>query len=92
MIRKFLRGERSPVWYDLTAILISVLLCIGLGLFNIWYTQTEAHHTEQKFCRVIGVQVNAYDETPPKTPTGIKVAAAMKQLAHDLNCEGTRLK
>lgn len=92
MIRRYLHGERNAVWYDLTAIFISIVLCVSLGVFNTIYAHNQARRTEQKFCRVVGVQVEAYRQVPPQTDTGKKIADAMTRLSHDLKCEGTHVR
>lgn len=87
---KLIRGERQPIWYSVTAIVVSCLLATTV---NMLYTRYEAKKTEQKFCAVIEVSVSAGNarssSSPapaPMTQYGRQQREAMRQLGKSLNC------
>lgn len=83
MILKLIRGERQPVWYSLTAVVISCLLCT---VISVLYTRYEAQRIEKKFCAVINVSVGPDDRPPPGTTYGRAQREEMKKLGRSLSC------
>lgn len=91
MIRKFVLGQRRPVIDVLLAVVISVFLMAGFG---IWYTQRAISRMEHKFCDLVVLSDDAYKQPlPPGIPvtaTRQKLAEANHKLREDLNCDGKR--
>lgn len=68
-----------PVWYALLAVVVSALATTGACIA---YTE----HVARRQCTVLRVEVAAYREVPPATPTGELLARAKEGLLRDLHC------
>lgn len=83
MIRRLLLPPRQPVWYSLMAILIVVL---GIGAFNIWYTNYVSQTADRRWCSMLSDLDDAYRTNPPVTATGRKIAANTAEMRRDFGC------
>lgn len=88
MIRKFVLGQRRPLIDVLLAVVISIALMAGFG---VWYTQRSIAQMERKFCTLVVLSDDAYKQPLPpgipNSPTRQKLAAANHQLRGDLHCD-----
>jgi hypothetical protein len=91
MVRKFLLGQRQPLVDVLIAVVVSVALMAGFG---VWYTHRAIGNMEHKFCDLVVLSDDAYKQplppSIPVTPTRQKLAQANHQLRADLNCDAKR--
>ncbi len=79
-----------PRWYLLLAIVGSMLL---LSLAGVWYTNWSVSQqdkseraNDQRWCKLLTTLDEAYQATPPQTPTGQRVAADIHNLRAELGC------
>jgi len=84
------REMTMPAWYTLV---VSVLLLIVLGVGGVLYTnrtvsqQDKAERAnDQRWCKLLTTLDEAYQATPPQTPTGQRVAADIHNLRAELGC------
>jgi hypothetical protein len=88
VVRKFLLGERKPLIDVLLAVIISVAVMAGFG---VWYTHRAISNMERKFCTLVVLSDDAYKQPLPpgipNSPTRQKLAAANHKLRIDLNCD-----
>lgn len=69
-----------PVWYALLALLVSLLLVSGAG---IWYTHHAQREADRRWCELL----TALSSGPPsETERGRVIAAAVAQLRQDFGC------
>lgn len=74
---------RQTDWYALVVILVSSL---SLGAAGVWYTNHVQREADRKWCSIVVAQSDAYRLTPPTSPTGQRVAAAIDRLRVELDC------
>lgn len=78
-------------------LLMSFVSSLMVAMIAIWYAghvakEAEARANEnarrsaQAWCEVVMTMNKAYDEAPPTTPTGKKLATDMRKLQDDLGC------
>jgi hypothetical protein len=79
-----------PRWYLLVAIVGSMLL---LSLAGVVYTNWSIHQqdraeraNDQRWCKLLTTLDEAYQATPPQTPTGQRLAADIHKLRQELGC------
>jgi hypothetical protein len=78
------RARRGWYWW-LVMVLTAV---VGPGL-AIGVSSANQHRSEQAWCGIISTLDDAYRATPPTSPVGIRVAAAMARLRKDYHCPPT---
>lgn len=76
------RVPRS-ILYALIASYIAALLTTGA---NLWYTNHVNTESNHKWCQLITLLNNAYEQSPPVNEIGKKIAAAMIKLRTDFDC------
>lgn len=81
-----MRRPSQPVWYSLVAMLVSVVVLSGAGMY---YTNRETRESERKWCEFITVLDDAWSSTPPQSALGRSVAASLHRLRADFGCAAT---
>jgi hypothetical protein len=76
---------RRRVGYFWIAILASSLTTGTAAVAISLRAQAES---SRKFCAIVVAQDDAWSETTPQTPTGRRVAEAIRRLRGDLECPG----
>lgn len=71
-------------WYFWLVLVMTAVagpgIAIGISVHN-------QHASEAKLCAVVTTANEAYRDTPPTTPAGIRQAANMEKLRDDLHCD-----
>jgi hypothetical protein len=70
-------------WYLLVALFAS---CMVTGVVAIVVARAGQERSERQLCSLLIAQDDAYRQTPPTTPTGLRVAAAVGQLRRAYGC------
>jgi hypothetical protein len=77
-------------WYPLLVLFIVLVIA---AVFNVIYTNRVHKQSEQqerdndrKWCALLVPMDEAYEGTPPTTPTGKKIADAISQRRTELGC------
>jgi len=60
---------------------------LGAGTAALAISLHAQGESARKLCGIVVAQDNAYSLTPPSTPTGKQIAAAMHKLRGDLKCD-----
>lgn len=76
-----MRGHLT--WYLLVAVLASSMLTGVVAVVIARHGQQEA---QRQLCSLLIAQDDAYRATPPSTPTGLRVAAALADLRRAYSC------
>ena len=71
------------MWYLLLVIYVSMF---AFTVVSLLYTDHVATQNEQKWCHLLSTLDTAYSQTPPKTESGVRVAADVHKLLEQLNC------
>ena len=88
MIVKFIKGQRQPWWYAVTAVVVSCLLVSVVGVTYTKKTTDHAvHKSEQNWCDIIRTLDDAYRQTPPQTEAGKNLAKQMHELRIRFECD-----
>lgn len=96
-VRKEPAGEKAhngrlsmPRWYLLLVMVGSMLMLSGAGvLYTNWSIsqQDKAERAnDQRWCKLLTTLDEAYQATPPQTPTGQRLAADIHNLRAELGC------
>lgn len=79
-----------PAWWTLA---VSVFMLIILGVGGVLYTnrtvsqQDKAERAnDQRWCKLLTTLDDAYQATPPQTPTGQRLASDIHNLRAELGC------
>lgn len=69
-----------PLWYALLAVMVSMLLLTGAG---IWYTNHAQREADRRWCELFTIMSGG---PAPTTERGRVIADAMDRLRLDLGC------
>lgn len=67
-------------------LLVTIAASVVTGALAVSISLRVQESNNAKFCTIVVAQDDAYATTPPATPTGKKIAAAMHKLRRDLHC------
>ena len=67
-------------------LLVTIASSVVTGALAVTISLRVQDSQTRKFCSIVVAQDDAYATTPPTTPTGKKIAAAMHKLRRDLHC------
>ncbi|MCX4470438.1 hypothetical protein OOK41_31580 [Micromonospora sp. NBC_01655] len=79
-------------WHVLVVVLLTAVLAAGLALVS--STRSAAlsaearRESERRWCGVVVALDDAYRESPPQTPAGLRIAASIAQLRTEFGCPG----
>lgn len=80
----------KTTWYVLLMVYVSF---IAMALAGVAYTnhvaakeRASAAENDHKWCRLLTVLDDAYNQAPPQTPTGKRVATEVHTLRVELHC------
>jgi nitrate reductase assembly molybdenum cofactor insertion protein NarJ len=74
-------------WYILVAIYVSMF---AMGVATLLYANHVATENSRKWCHLLVTLDEAYQQTPPQSPAGRRVADDIHHLRTDLHCGGKR--
>lgn len=65
---------------------VMVVYMVAGPAVAIWVSQANQHRSERAWCGIITTLDDTYRATPPTTPVGRQIAAAMAKLRRDYRC------
>lgn len=77
------RGVMRPGWYWWLALFASCTATGAIALVVAIHVNTES---DRKWCSIVTTLDDSYRETPPSTPAGVNLAAAIADLRRSLEC------
>lgn len=72
------------VWYAMT---VTFLVTIVFAAASVLYSNQIARDSQRKWCGIIVTMDESYRRTPPQTPAGREIAADVRQLRKDFDCD-----
>ena len=76
-------AEARPGWYWWLIMIATVLTASGASLL---VSVKNTERSERKLCAIVTLMDDTYRATPPKTATGISMAASTADLKRQLGC------
>ncbi|MEV4212911.1 hypothetical protein [Micromonospora sp. NPDC049662] len=70
-------------WRVLVAVLLAAFASSAVSII---YSNEAARQSERRWCGVVSTLDDAYRQTPPQTPAGLKIARDIRQLRADFGC------
>lgn len=70
------------------ALMMIVVSCVLTAALSMAYSSYAAAEQGKSWCDLLETFNRAYQDTPPTTPTGKKIAEGIEQLYRDINCPG----
>ncbi|MFE7869774.1 hypothetical protein ACFUYE_05415 [Micromonospora humida] len=73
-------------WTGWRVLVACLLAALGSSATSILYTNAAAHQAEQRWCGIVATLDDAYQQTPPQTPAGKRIADSIAELRGEFGC------
>ena len=82
---------RRKQWRNLVMFVVTLFVFTVSGIYYAnWKAERTAREGERRWCSLLGTMDSAYQEAPPSTPTGRKLAADIHELHEGFQCPETK--
>lgn len=85
-----------PRWYLLLVVCLSLVTLAGMNIGYTSYVDSQREKAEReadrRWCQLLTTLDSAYTAAPPTTPTGVRVAEAVRTLRLTLQCPPPNLE